>query len=676
MGVKPLNPSPSPIFNPSDLIGVQKPKQTPRSPDLLPVPTPNAAAPAAPADRAEVNGYHQGFDPVAPQLSANTPVESSDNAPVDPRVSFGDTPASRTGDPDAFIQTSRSRVSPERAAAYDQAFAQLSPAEQTASREIAGLLSETPPPADLRSQLRDQIATLPEDAQGRRGMDVGRTLNHLGIYLPSTADEAPGSEDASARLDRVYMDGYTPGSTQAGYVNDMIRVADREGFRVTVGVEDMSEASLNAIKTQMVEQLPEIDSIAELDERVTFVETERGGYEWGEDNKWLQQDGTLVTISDVDDTDQFRRFVGTDTGADANEVGGQGYHTAGLARNSEPGAVSHTQQGGVAQRNTQIDAEQLAEASGLSLERTRSYLEGGNMLSGTLPNGDPYALVGKDSLLLSTFDYERQKIPEFSADNVTARRESMGLNADFDSLPVETQALVEDTAQRLFESARDMDATAPDREAALDFLAKQDIAKDILAQDIGVPREDITIVDQPEFHIDMYMRPLAPGQVMINDFDANKRLLEDALSRAEPDSEDALHIHSMLENNEIARAAMEPVNQRIIAQLESAGIEVIRAPGVFKSENSPDTPSDKQVNGGRLANFMNAVPATRPGTNEQIFLTNHSSVDPLREAYVDYMQGLGISQVYFLGTEKGSGSRSVAEMSLKSEGGLDCRENH
>lgn len=465
-------------------------------------------------------------------------------------------------------------------------------------------------------------------------------------------------------------------SIQGGYIRDMIRVADQEGFKVTVQVP--KGANIDAMKEQLVNDLPEIDTIAELDQRVTFVETEDGGYEWGEDNKWLQQNGTVVTIPDADDSlSPASQFVDADTGIAANEMGSQGYHTAAESRNDPDGIVSTTNQGAISQDNRYKQAEALAAATGLPLERTRSYLEGGNMLSGTLPNGDPYALVGNDSILISTFEHEKNNIAEFSAENVTQRRADMGLDKPYDQLDANTQALVEDTAKRLQEIGRapkdDQDAA---QQAAMEFMAKQDISTDILAQDIGVPRQDLTIIDQPEFHIDMYMRPLGPGQVMLNDFDANERLLNDALSRVDADSDDGKQLRAMLDHNNRSRTAMGPINERVTAQLEAAGIEVIPAPGVFSSQSSMDTPSDQRVP-KRLANFMNAVPATRPGTNETIFMTNHSSIDALRDAYVDYMRDeRGVSQVYFLGADAYNGKKSIAEASLEAEGGLDCRENH
>ncbi|HFN0055220.1 TPA: hypothetical protein ACHB42_002930, partial [Yersinia enterocolitica] len=44
---------------------------------------------------------------------------------------------------------------------------------------------------------------------------------------------------------------------------------------------------------------------------------------------------------------------------------------------------------------------------------------------------------------------------------------------------------------------------------AIRFLAMNEISKDIIADELGVAREDLVIVSQQEFNIDMYMRPLS-----------------------------------------------------------------------------------------------------------------------------------------------------------------------
>src|SRR5262249_9886649 len=85
-------------------------------------------------------------------------------------------------------------------------------------------------------------------------------------------------------------------------------------------------------------------------------------------------------------------------------------------------------------------------------------------------------------------------------------------------------------------------------EFARRFLAKIDITKDVFARDTKVPRKDLIFIPQPDFHLDMHMRPLAPGQVMVNDFDKDIELIDQALKLATPGSWEEKQLLTMKDN--------------------------------------------------------------------------------------------------------------------------------
>jgi hypothetical protein len=79
----------------------------------------------------------------------------------------------------------------------------------------------------------------------------------------------------------------------------------------------------------------------------------------------------------------------------------------------------------------------------------------------------------------------------------------------------------------------------------------------------------------------------------------------------------------------------------------------------------------------RHVNFMNAIPGTTDGTNQQYYMTNYTSIAPLRKAYEAYLKNKGVESVRWIGDDGGGQStRSASEESLLLFGGLDCRENH
>ena len=270
------------------------------------------------------------------------------------------------------------------------------------------------------------------------------------------------------------------------------------------------------------------------------------------------------------------------------------------------------------------------------------------------------------------------------------------------------------------------------------FLAKIDIVKDIFAEDTKVARDNLVFVPQPEFHIDMHMRPLGPGQVMVNDFDANIKLVDEALKKAPAGSWQEAELKSMRLHAEEMKKVMGPVMDEIKKQVKAGGLEVVSAPGVMESqfEDVKITPStvvvhipsehlggrppivleagsflgvtsDKEMTREQLGklmlskagphkddlrpyfdeqldhiftrhvNFMNAIPGTKSGTNEQFYMTNATSVGPLKDVYEDYMKERGVEKVLWMGDDGGGDERRTsAEQSLDLMGGLDCRENH
>ncbi len=138
-------------------------------------------------------------------------------------------------------------------------------------------------------------------------------------------------------------------------------------------------------------------------------------------------------------------------------------------------------------------------------------------------------------------------VPEFAPEPFNAQRAAMGLDQPFAELASEQQALIQETALRLNPGKPDI--TDADREAAVTFLVRTELTKPVFAEDLGIAPEHLVFVDQPDFHIDMYMRPMAPGQMMLNDFEANDRLLQDALGRAEPGSWEARELEGMITRN-------------------------------------------------------------------------------------------------------------------------------
>ncbi|MGE3727959.1 MAG: hypothetical protein AB7I41_20560 [Candidatus Sericytochromatia bacterium] len=650
---------------------------------------------------------------------------------------------------------------PKASEVFTQRFLSLKPEEQKVAMHITTLLMKKPEPTDLREQLRALMATLPDPSPPlRHGEAVGRTLNALGLFLPNLKPDSVASEDASSRIRNVYMsfNSQAPANDpQNDFVHSKILLARKENFKIVLQVSTNEDIT---VAKQKLMKVTGISDPAEFDKIVSFKQTERAGYNWGEDGKVLLNDNrTMLVFPNGPEVkpsiSAFKDFVQADLGLKPGDPGytAVGHHGIDLTRSEIQGNVqgieidndvqSTTPEASTEQVPPKLDTgRQLAASAAMNVRETLTYNEGGNMVAGTLPNGQPYAVIGRDGVIISTFLIDSKEranpgsVPEFAADQIARRREALGLNQSV--LSPTQQVELEQTLKRLQNAQpKDRQNKPLTLEDAKDFLAKMDICKDIFAKETGVPRKNLAFVSQPGFHVDMHMRPLQPGQILLNDFDKTIELLENAKKSVQPDSVEAKEIDAMLTHTRARKVQMQPIVDEIASQLKDAGLEVVRAPGVmdgrtdqalvdkesgigkilgldanrtfdvdsfkaayrpmikekiidyFKEHNLTLTEEELQAEIERATesavktlftrqvNFMNAVPGSTSGSNTQFYATNATSIAPLREQFEAFMRSQGIERVEWMASSGGDGvGRSAAEISLSMGGGLDCREVH
>jgi hypothetical protein len=643
---------------------------------------------------------------------------------------------------------------------FAQRFLALPPQEQKIALQVAEKLMQKPESPDLRAQLQAQMSQVPPATPPlRTGEALGRSLNALGLYLPNLKPNSPASEDASSRMRSSYL-SYTPermspDEPHHDYVRGAINLAHKKGYQIVLQVPQ--NADLTAIKRDLMAKTG-ISDPAEFDRIVSFKATARNGYDWGEDGKIMLNDNRTVLLLPKDKNQkesdvvrslgELRTFVRSKIPLQVGSAGflREGYHTLtpqdpsiqgnvnNIERNFNNSQVQDQQTQKPRQRQEserQDTGAQFADSNAMTARQTRTYNEGGNMLNGTLPNGQPFAVIGRDGVIASTFLLEKKarqnpkSVPEYGSKQIAERRQALGWNQQ--PLPVEKEQELKQTLARL----QKVRPTAT-REEAKNFLAKMDITKDIFAQDLGIARQNLVFVSQPGFHLDMQMRPLAPGQILLNDQTQTIAMLEKAKEKAQPGSWEERELNQMLANARQQEALMQPLTEEIASQLAAAGLQVVRAPGRMESRMekfiveqdselgkalglTEDTTFDPQALEQRLGdlyekdfqakktpfktaaearqaaqrdaqemfirpvNFMNAVPGSNSGSNTQYYATNYTSIAPLREQFSAFMRAQGIDQVEWIGDGQKPDHpwrRSPAEISLSRAGGLDCREVH
>lgn len=500
----------------------------------------------------------------------------------------------------------------------------------------------TPVERRLLTQALDQYGAGWSNAA--RSAWASRLQEATGASVGSTpSSSGPAPEDLSARMKTVWMPGYGD-EIQDVYVADMARLAPTLGFHIVLEVP--AWASMLGVAAGLVNStgVP----VESLDQIIDVVRSPEYASVWGEDNKILTNGNDpakpvkVLVPPDVSSADLSRAEAFT---AD------EGYH---LFREGFQGAVT--------ERDEDEAAVGVAKSLGHVHQRTKTYIEGGNLLPGTTSDGEAYAMVGRDTVVISAFHLDREG--EFESGDVAAKVAELQAEGRMPS------ALVEATAKKLLRVKQWTSWSAPAsvnsalRAEARDFLAKLELTHELLAKDLDLPKDRVVVVTQPEFHIDMHMRPLAPGEVLIQHPARCIELLDEALLDPGAKAWEKSELRAMRANAVAELEELGPVYDQIVSEVQAAGLIPVLAPGVFANQN-------------RQANFLNAVPGTT-AADETYFLTNASSLKPLERAFERFMKDLGVDRVEFLGGAWGGRySLSASEYSLELSGGLDCREvNH
>ncbi len=273
-------------------------------------------------------------------------------------------------------------------------------------------------------------------------------------------------------------------------------------------------------------------------------------------------------------------------------------------------------QGGVA-RNESYDAKvAMAAALRAPLRESLTYLEGGNVIGGTRPDGSPYALVGKDSLALSR-----------------------------DLL------------------ARDLGRAPTDDELTM-----------AVAKDLGLTPGQVVPVEQAgAFHIDMSMKPLGPGHVLLNDsrlaFQQLGAFLRADHAAKQPSAQSPVPMRTAWAQRgaelELRLRSLEQVAERTAASeeraandLSAAGLTVSRVAGRYL---------DLDTQGARDAfNFINAESGTaRDGAT---FMVTQGGPKALEQSFA-----LALAKHSDAPTRLYFGDRAGSQKSLADQGGTGCR---
>ena len=459
---------------------------------------------------------------------------------------------------------------------------------------LAGTHPQRGPVFKTRTVTKERLAQELQSAREARQ----RKLDHIETTRP-----APTAVPKDSSLNPQAFSMFArPGETlNLGFVKQMAELGQVEGFRVLVETPYGSATALR-------------EELQEMGVRNVHVLPTRGdGETWTEDygEMNLAQGAGLPSLIDHSvseaavNLDRLQRFPTEHR-----------WWKPSTWLAPDPGHFD--QLGAVSEGGFQESLAGAALARGLKIRENFSHIEGGNLLTGTLPDGQGYALVGRDSVAV-------------------------------------TRAVLE----------KDLGRPVDEREALV-----------AISKDLGMDVSNVHPIEQPgAFHLDMRMMLAAPGQVILNDAREaallQEKWLRDDHRQAEPEVTGPIsamrHFGWKLKGRALEtqitgilaeadrRARYE---DRTAAELEAAGLHVDRLPGVFVVPGSA---------GSDQANLING----RHGVNEQgerFFIALGAEQRAETEVAHRLMQVLptGISRVHFL-------DRELTPQTLDLSGGIKCR---
>lgn len=183
-------------------------------------------------------------------------------------------------------------------------------------------------------------------------------------------------------------------------------------------------------------------------------------------------------------------------------------------------------------------------------------------------------------------------------------------------------------------------------EAALKHSKYSD--KDKIVQALNIKPENLHVIEQPDFHLDMAIRPLNYPYILVNDFGLTEELLKYKFQKS---ALDKLIGEKSRDNRSRGYASANET----IQSLKEAGFVPIRVPGIFGKDR---------------ANFMNAI-VHQDTDGQLIYITNKSPFKKINFelAFKNYIKRAApqIKEVLFI-----DGNGLVNESLSKYSGGIHC----
>ena len=199
------------------------------------------------------------------------------------------------------------------------------------------------------------------------------------------------------------------------------------------------------------------------------------------------------------------------------------------------------------------------------------------------------------------------------------------------------------------------------------FRVMLDLVEEEMAKELGLDPSNLVLVAQPAFHIDMHMRPLEDGKVLINSYALSKANIDEILANYGHALTTEEHAEFKMAQEDLDRKTSDysVVYKKIKEQLIEAGLEPI------------DIMGDFTLGKNKHVNWMNGIMGHG---KDKFYVTNASSDQRLNTLFERNLQKhIKDIKVYFVGNEareNDDDGRNQAEYLLAGQGGLECVTVH
>lgn len=293
----------------------------------------------------------------------------------------------------------------------------------------------------------------------------------------------------------------------------------------------------------------------------------------------------------------------------------------------------------------------LADSLKVPYKKMSSYLDGGNFFIGKDHNGEKFALVGEDSIKLT-------------AQKIAAKQLNLGAKYKETINAISREQLLIDYIEQ--------------NKTALTEQAKQAIAKDL-----NVSSEKVMFIRQPDFHIDLAIRPLKYPYVLVNDASLTTKFLDEYIKKSARGEEQQGKISRLISELNFFKGGPSSEYSsadETISQLKALGFKPIRVPGVI---NEIDNPFFKDIcdldvfTKGCLANFMNAIVHEKPD-GKLVYITNKSPANSygidFNQMFESYAKKVApnIDEIHFVAGPETEKENYVHRMLRFNSGGIHC----